>query len=94
MAETAPGKKGEEEKARRVLKPIIVKMPKKEEEKRFKLLEVLGKPHNMLFLGALLIAIAYTLYPFRADSMVPGILIGGGVAGLIWVAYRVIYSAR
>ncbi len=75
----------------RSFKPIIVKMPKKEEKSKFKLFELLGRPNNLLFLGALLIAIAYALYPFRANSMIPGLLIGGGVAGLIWVAFRVIY---
>lgn len=79
------------EERTRTLKPIIVKMPGKEKEKKPKLLEVLSKPNNLLFMGALLIAVAYALYPFRASSMIPGLLIGGGVAGLIWVAFRVIY---
>ncbi len=79
-----------QEGAKKAFKTIIVKMPGREKKER-KLLEVLGKPSNMLFLGTLLVALAYALYPFRASSMVPGILIGGGIAGLIWVAFRVIY---
>lgn len=48
-------------------------------------------PGMLLFIGSLLVVLAYLLYPLRAISMLPGILIGGGVVGLIWITYKVIY---
>lgn len=47
-------------------------------------------PDLILFLGALMVVLAYLLYPLKAISMLPGILIGGGMVGLTWIAFKVL----
>ncbi len=50
------------------------------------------KPIDLFMIGIIILALSYTLYPLRAYSIIPGILIGGGIAGLVWIAYRVLYT--
>ncbi len=50
------------------------------------------KTVDLLSIGAIILALSYALYPLRAHSIIPGILIGGGVAGLVWIAYRVLFT--
>ncbi len=62
---------------------------RKEEEKS--IIKRLSSPDALLFIGALMVVLAYLLYPLRAISMIPGVLIGGGTVGLIWVAFKVLH---
>ncbi len=50
------------------------------------------KPIDLFIIGMIILALSYTLYPLRAYSIIPGVLIGGGIAGLVWIAYRVLYT--
>ncbi len=50
------------------------------------------KPIDLFVIGIIILALSYALYPLRAYSIIPGILIGGGIAGLVWIAYRVLYT--
>jgi len=50
------------------------------------------KPVDLLSIGVIVFVLSYTLYPLRAHSIIPGLLIGGGIAGLVWIAYRVLYT--
>ena len=60
---------------------------RKEEKKKLDL-----KPIDLFIIGIIILALSYALYPLRAYSVIPGILIGGGIAGLVWIAYRVLYT--
>jgi len=51
-------------------------------------------PGVFVFIGLLLIALAYALYPFHKESIIPGVLIGIGVVGLTWVVYKIVYTRR
>ncbi len=50
------------------------------------------KPADLLAIGVIILVLSYTLYPLRAHSIIPGVLIGGGIAGLVWIAYRVLFT--
>ncbi len=64
-----------------------LKILQRKEKKR----KISLKPIDLLVIGAIILVLSYTLYPLRAYSIIPGILIGGGIAGLVWIAYRVLF---
>ena len=59
-----------------------------------RIIDLLCSPSTLVLVGLLLMALAYTLYPFRKESIIPGVFIGIGIVGLTWIVYKVVHAGK
>jgi len=59
-----------------------------------KIIDLFYSPSILIFVGLFLIVLAYTLYPFHKESIIPGVFIGVGIVGLTWIVYKIVYARR